>query len=80
MLVLKAVIHNIHVSLALNVKKPPAAPLLGSDALAGGGVRAIRYALEAGGPVEVVANDHSRDACQGGSFPFRGSRCLSILV
>ncbi|CAM9795909.1 unnamed protein product, partial [Ectocarpus fasciculatus] len=30
------------------------------DVLAGGGVRAIRYALEAG-PVEVLANDHSEE-------------------
>ncbi|CAN0528160.1 unnamed protein product, partial [Ectocarpus sp. 12 AP-2014] len=28
-----------------------------------GGVRAIRYALEAG-PVEVLANDHSEEACE----------------
>lgn len=39
-------------------------PVVGSDALAGGGVRAIRYALEAG-PVEVVAIDHSKEACEG---------------
>ena len=65
MLVLKAVKHNIHACLTLKVGKPPFALLLCSDALAGGGVRAIRYALEAGGPVEVVANDQSMDACQG---------------
>lgn len=38
--------------------------MIGSDALAAGGVRAIRYALEAG-PAEVVANDHSGEACEG---------------
>lgn len=38
-----------------------------SDALAGAGVRAIRYALEAG-PVQVTANDKSKDACEGGSM------------
>lgn len=32
--------------------------------MAGGGVRAIRYALEAG-PAEVVANDRSGEACEG---------------
>ncbi|CAM9493038.1 unnamed protein product, partial [Ascophyllum nodosum] len=33
------------------------------DAMAAGGVRAIRYMLEAG-PVQVVANDHSKKACE----------------
>ena len=79
-LVLEAARHSIHVCLAMKVEKPPAASFLGSDALAGGGVRAIRYALEAGGPVEVVANDHSMGACQGRCFRFCGTRCLPIAA
>lgn len=80
MLMLKAAKHSSHVCLALLVKNTPAASLLGSDALAGSGVRAIRYALEAGGPVEVVANDLSLDACQGENFPFRCTVFLSTSV